>query len=284
MSQLQNFKRIEGQRVGLDLEAYKMRSAVEGDYHTLIRENTLVYEGDTLMIAYIELDLDCTAIVNALNRIHYSKSYRTAGLPTTSRIFGFDPRKALRKDYCSSTALATEQPEEHAIVCDYAAKVSDYYQSLNPDLYGQHAATTEEHVHGDYRIKQSPFTSGIINKNNPLKYHFDTGNFADVWSAMLVFKHQVTGGYLSVPEYGLGFQLKHNSLFLFDGQGLLHGVTPIKRHSPDAFRYSIVYYSLRQMWNCQPLSEELLRIREKRVEREEKRAAGVKLNTKGSKP
>jgi hypothetical protein len=269
--------RIDAVRRKIDLDKYKMRSAVEGDYDTLIKESVMVYEGDTLVIAYVELDLDCTAIVNALQRIKYQKDYRTAGLPTTSRIFGFRPRRTIRQDFCNSTSLAYEQPEEHAIVAGYAGQVAEYYRSLNPDLYAQHDSTSKEHVSGDWRIKESPFTSGIINKNNPLKYHFDSGNFSDVWSAMLVFKHQVTGGYLSVPEFGLGFKLRHNSLFLFDGQSILHGVTPIHRHAPDAFRYSIVYYSLRQMWNCQPLSDEVLRIREKRVEREEKRAAGVKL-------
>jgi hypothetical protein len=271
-------KRIDATLRPLDLNAYKMRSAVEADYETLVTETCQVFdENGELVIAYVELDIDCTDIVTALNRIKYQSDYRTAGLPTTSRIFGYRPRQTLRNDFCSATSLANDQPEEHAIVLGYAAKVAAYYQSLNPDLYGQHLQTTEDHVKGDYRVKSSPFTSGIINKNNPLKYHFDSGNFKDVWSAMLVFKHQVTGGYLSVPQLGLGFKLRHNSLFLFDGQSLLHGVTPIKRHAPDAFRYSIVYYSLRQMWNCLPLSDELLRIREKRVERELKRAAGVKV-------
>lgn len=264
---------IQAHPINLDLSAYKMRSAKVGDYHTLVIDDTLVYEGERLMIASVALDLDCTVLVDALQNIQYQSNHRTDGLPTTSRIFGYSPRNTLRKDFCSATALAKEQPEYHAIVAEYAAKVADYYRSLNPDLYGQHTTSTDGHVIGDYRIKDSPFTSGIINKNNPLKYHFDTGNIKDVWSAMLVFKQDVEGGYLSVPEYGLGFELKHNSLFMFDGQSLLHGVTPIKRLTKNAFRYSIVYYSLREMWNCLPITDELLRIRRVKTEREEKRTA-----------
>lgn len=264
-------KNINASRRALDLEQYKMRSAQEADYASLITESTLIYEGDTLMIAYVELDMDCRDVVEALQTITYEKNTRTSGLVTTSRIFGFNPRNTLRKDFCSATSLAREQPEKHAVIAAYAAKVGEYYERLNPDLYSQHQQTTQEHVIGDYRIKESPFTSGIINKNNPLKYHFDTGNFADVWSGMLVFKRDIEGGYLSVPQYDIGFELKHNSLLMFDGQGLLHGVTPIKRMSKAAFRYSIVYYSLRQMWNCLPITDELLRIRKLRTEREQKR-------------
>lgn len=256
----------------IDLDQFKMRSAKEADYSTLITESTLIYEGDKLMVAYVELDMDCRDVVKALQTIKYEKNTRTSGLVTTSRIFGFSPRNILRKDFCSATSLAKEQPGHHATIAAYAAKVGEYYEQLNPDLYNQHQHTTQQHVIGEYRIKQSPFTSGIINKNNPLKYHFDTGNFEDVWSGMLVFKQDIQGGYLSVPQYDVGFELKHNSLLMFDGQGLLHGVTPIKRMSRAAFRYSIVYYSLRQMWNCLPITDELLRIRKLRTEREEKRS------------
>ncbi|MDX2140295.1 MAG: hypothetical protein SF123_19570 [Chloroflexota bacterium] len=264
-------KTLHATKREIDLAQYKLRSAQEDDYDTLVTESTLVFEGDTLMIAVVELDLDCTPVVEALQRIEYHKSYRTDGLPTTSRVFGYLPRVTIRRDYCTAASLAKDAPQDHAIIASYAAQVAEYYRRLNPDLYTQHMDTTEQHVVGSYRIDDSPFTSGIINKNNPLKYHFDTGNFTDVWSAMLVFKQDVEGGYLSVPEYGLGFELKHNSLLMFDGQQLLHGVTPIKRLNPRAWRYSIVYYSMRQMWNCLPIDDELLRIRKVRTEREEKR-------------
>lgn len=84
-------KTLAATRIPIDFKDYKMRSAKEGDYHTLVSESTLVYEGDTLMIAYVELDLDCTEIVDTLQRIKYEKNFRSNGLPTTSRIFGFSP-------------------------------------------------------------------------------------------------------------------------------------------------------------------------------------------------
>jgi hypothetical protein len=41
--------------------------------------------------------------------------------------------------------------------------------------------------------------------------------------------------------------------------------------SKDAKRYTIVYYSLKQMWNCKPLNEEIIEMRNRRNEIEKKK-------------
>ena len=148
----------------------------------------------------------------------------------------------------------------------------------------KHAEVTGEKVLGEYKIPKTPFTSGIVNKDNQLKYHFDTGNFKEVYSAMLVLKRDIAGGHLSIPEFDMGIELKNNSLFMFDGQGLLHGVTPIFKKTARAVRYSIVYYSMRQMWNCLPITDELIRIRKKKAERENNRVERLKQLEQGIKP
>ena len=79
---------------------------------------------------------------------------------------------------------------------------------------------------------------------------------------MLVLKKDMEGGWLCIPEINTRFLLKNNSLFMFDGQKLLHGVSPMNERSEDAYRFSIVYYSLKGMWKCLTLTEELLRARE----------------------
>ena len=83
---------------------------------------------------------------------------------------------------------------------------------------------------------------------------------------MVVFKHKVKGGHLSMPEYNVKFECADNTAMMFDGQEILHGVTPIKKESEHSRRYSIVYYSLQQIWNCLPLDEELARMRNKKYE------------------
>lgn len=270
----QDLKIIERRkRDDIDYKDFVKRSAVEADYKELIDESCILVDADTkeVLVVYKELDFDDKDILWALNSIKYDETTRTGGLRTTSRIFGYSPRLALRKDFCSSTSLSVDQPEQHAAVVKYGIRIADLYSTSTPEAFEKHKKLIEQKVLQEYQLTDTPFTSGIINKNNPLKYHFDSGNFKNVYSCMAVFKIDVEGGHLSLPEYNIGFKLRHNSVFMFDGQSILHGVTPIKRLSTKAARYSIVYYSLQQMWNCLPLTEELARIRNLKTQRERNR-------------
>lgn len=262
------------QKTLLDLPLYIKRGAREGDFDTLIKESVTLVEDGKVKVIYQDLDelsISSSPIVKALKAIRYETGKRTTGLKSTSRIFGFRPRATVRKNYCAVTSLAREYPEEHRVICQYASELSKIYETANPELYRQHKAMVEK-IHPEWLIANSIFTSGIVNKNNPLKYHFDTGNFNEVNSCMVVFKSGVGGGYLSLPEYGIGLELKNNSLLMFDGQGILHGVTPISYASPYAFRYSVVYYSLKQMWKCLTITEELANIKKDKTVREVRRA------------
>lgn len=264
-------KRIEVTKKSLDLKEWVRRSAVETDFSTLIKEDAAIFIDGKLRVIYKKLAFDQNEIVKALQTIKFQETTRTSGLVTTSRIFGYMPRIVQRSDYCRIASLAKDFPKEHDIVCRYAKMTCELYQKEDPDMYKIHEYEARTKVRPQYIIPGTPFTSGIINKNNPLKYHFDSGNFKSVYSNMLAFKHNVTGGYLSLPEYDIGLEIADNSVLIFDGQGILHGVTPFKLTAPDGYRYTIVYYSLQQMWKCLPLDEELIRIRNKKTERELKR-------------
>lgn len=258
----------------IDYKEFVKRSAMESDYDILIKEPCIIKDEDGKVLAIFDvMQMETAPVVNALNKIKYPTTTRSGGLKTTSRIFGFSPRVAMRKDFCSSTSLAQEQPKEHGVVCDFGLDIETYYRTYYPEGFDKHMALTEEKILPEYRIKnKSMFTSGIINKNNPLKYHFDSGNFKDVYSAMVVFKGDgIEGGYLSLPEYGVAFELVNNSLFMFDGQSILHGVTPIKKNKATSYRYSIVYYSMQQIWNCLTVTEELARIKNLKTQREKSR-------------
>ena len=161
----------------LNLNDYVKRSARESDYKTLITESTTIVDESTgkILAIYDELDFNCADLVAALKNIKYQENTRGAGLKTRSRIFGYRPRLTFRSDFCSVTSLADEQPAEHKIVCDYAKLVEDRYFKFDPEVYEKHKNEVLSKVRKDYRIGDTVFTSGIINKNNPLKYHYDTG-------------------------------------------------------------------------------------------------------------
>jgi hypothetical protein len=262
----------------IDPRKFVKRSAMEGDFSRLITKSSIVVDDDTneILFVYKLLDFDTERILWALNNIRYDVSERTSGLKTTSRTFGYLPRNVLRRDFCTTTSMAQEHPKQHAIICQYGQQISALYSDFTPETYSRHKAVMRAKVLDEWAIKDSPFTSGIVNKNNPLKYHFDSGNFEGVYSLMLGFKKDIEGGYLSIPDYDVGAEIANNSVFMFDGQEILHGVTPIKRKSMNATRYTIVYYSMQQIWNCLPLTDELARIRKIKTEREEKRYRSMK--------
>ena len=252
---------------------YQLRSAQVEDCAELIEEPVILLENGQPKIVYLHLagQEDLSGLVGLLRKVRYDTTERTRGLLSTSRVFGYEPRKMMRKEYCSMTSLRLDAPQAFGALQQTAEIVERYYAATNPVLYGQHRELARNKVRSEWRMS-TVFTSGIVNFNNPLPYHFDRGNFAKVWSAMLVFKGAgVEGGELAVPEYDLRFALPDHSLFMFDGQALLHGVTPIRKTQADSYRLSVVYYSLRGMWQCLAPGAELARIRKVRTQRERKR-------------
>lgn len=276
---MKTIKTIEVTHTPLNLDEYRMRSALESDFTpaNLIRESAVLVDAKTKkrLVIYKDLDdegFDSGDLALALQKIKYESSTRVSGLVTTSRIFGFAPRVPLRKDFCSATSLAESDPKAHALLCEYGRKIVNLYTEIAPETYEAHLSETEKKVRKEYQIDGTPFTSGIVNKNNPLKYHFDSGNFKDVYSCMLGVRANVAGGYLVLPEYDCALEIKNNSVTIFDGQKILHGVSPMKLLTEDAYRFTIVYYSLIKMWECLPLGEEIERIRNLKTARERKRA------------
>jgi hypothetical protein len=89
---------------------------------------------------------------------------------------------------------------------------------------------------------------------------------------MLGFKKDIEGGHLTIPELDLAFDIGDQSLLLFDGQSLLHGVTPFRRTTDAAMRYTVVFYSLEGMWRCEPPGEELKHFNRARTRNERLRA------------
>lgn len=257
---------------------YIRRTALESDYSTLIQESCKMVDEDTgeLVGVYVVMPKTPSNLLTALMTIKYEKNKRTQGLITNSRIFGYRSREKIRNDFCSATNLVVEYPNEHQIICNFAVEITKYYKKYCGLVFADHADVTREKILPEWVIKGTPFTSGIVNKNNALHYHYDAGNFKNVYSNMVAFKSNSKGGYLAIPEYDIGLEIANNSVLLFNGQKIMHGVTPFKLLSKNAYRYSIVYYTLQQMWKCEPITKELARIKDERTKLELKRLARQK--------
>src|SRR5258707_73584 len=252
----------------LDVSAYAGRGAADTDCATLLTEPSIIVDEATqqVMLVYlVPIAEDTRVLVDALRHVRVGWHHRTNGMRSRARVVGYQPRNPRHNPYCSSAALATEDPAGHAVVCSFASVVARYYQQYGPAVYAAHEATAAS-VLPEWRLEGTAFTSGIVNRDNPLPYHYDAGNFKGGWSGMLGFKRGVRGGHLAVPEYDVALEIGDKSLLLFDGQGLLHGVTPFWR-ARGGYRDTIVYYSLQQMWQCLPPEQEVARVQRLRLER-----------------
>jgi len=264
----------------IDIAKYKKRSALISDVSKIIKEDTIVFCEGKPIILYKKLDKDLTKNLRwAVKNTSFITGKRSRGLKHTSRTFGYAPRIAMRQDYCHTTSMAYDQPKHHLVVSKFAENLKDIYAENFPEVYADHSKRVEERIKPEWKIADTPFTSGIINKNNPLKYHFDQGNFKGVMSNMIAFKKDVVGGHLVMPEFDIAFEIDDNTLSIFDGQDILHGVSGFERKNDHGYRYTIVYYSLEQMWKCEPIDEEVLRIRKVKEEREKKRLDPEHLET-----
>jgi hypothetical protein len=259
---------IEIQPKEIDIASFKKRTALDSDAEHLIKEDTVITTNGVPVIMYCKIKENLDALRWSVCSIPYSKSDRTGGLVTQSAIFGYKPKISMRSDFCSATAMARTYPKQHYVITEFAKNLTNYYNEHFPEVFSKHTEIVEHKVKKDWVIDGSPFTSGIVNKDNPLKYHFDAGNFKGVLSNMVAFKKNIIGGRLIIPAYNIKLEIQDGSLSVFDGQSILHGVSPFEKTNEDAYRYTIVYYTLEQMWKCETITDELIRIRKKKKERE----------------
>lgn len=256
---------------------HEYRYAEESDASRVIEGDVRLIDKSTgeALAVYFDGGAPVEPTREAVRSIDYISGTRQRGLQGgETRTFGFLPRGVGTDQYCRATTLTRDRPEVAGRLMAPAEWCAKQYKEHVPEAFGHHMSKVEDAVLEEYAITGTPFTSGIANKNYRIAYHFDAGNFERTWSAMICFREHCDGGRLALPEYDIKLPISDKSLLLFNGQRTLHGVTPIRRDRSDAYRYTVVYYSLQQLWHCLPPGEELRRARKDRTEREQKRAEG----------
>lgn len=188
-----------------------------------------------------------------------SNEFRLSGLKNAHRTFGYTGPVPLRRRWgATSTTFNRDWPRAAYVLERLAEECAAEFARLLPDQYQQHLDTVAD-IHPGWLIGSSPWTSGIINKSSAMPYHRDSGNVSGSWSAMVVLRRDgnADGGMLHVRDYGVFLRCPDSSISIFDGQGATHGVTPFP---PDrGERYSIVFYSKRDVASASPPGEELRR-------------------------
>lgn len=231
-------------------------------------------DSDAPVLAYLPVERTAVAelrrAVLATSGASYT-AYR-AGLRNTSRTFGWTPRRPLYgREGCQPASMAIDNPETERVLDDWAGRLSTMLEAILPEQV-QADRDRVSAVDDDWKLRETHYTSGVINRSAQLPYHRDVFNYP-VWSAMPVLRRGVTGGYLSVPEYDLVVPCRDGWAVFFPGQQFVHGVTPMRQTAADGYRYSIVYYSLRGLKDCFTAALEAQYAVRRRTERERDIAA-----------
>lgn len=190
---------------------------------------------------------------------------RTSGQRNTARTIGFLPRAAFiqARGSCRVCATSYEAPEAHRFLCDSASTLWAMMSDRVP-AGTEATARAAEQILPDWRLGDTAWTSGIVNKTSALMYHRDRNNGIGAWSAMVVVRRNTRGGHLHLPEYDVVIPCRDGAVVMFPGPEIVHGVTPIDIR-PDGYRYSVVYYSVAKMAHCLPPDEELADARQSRT-------------------
>jgi hypothetical protein len=260
---------LERSVVEVDPKQYIRRNAVPADCKFHIDEPTTIVDPDGKPLVVYDV-VECDAMANArhaITKIKYEKSTRgigNRGMTCHSKVFGYAPRDGRRRQPCRSVAAhqTDRGPANEMVKC--ASFIDDWYRGHLEEEHQNHLESVAD-VKDDWRIGDTVFTSGIANYNNAIEYHWDSGNFKGCSSVMIGFRQSATGGYLCIPELETSLEISDYSITAFDGQSLIHGVTPITV-TRKGFRATAVYYSLRKMWRCKPIDEELLHHRKQMTE------------------
>lgn len=265
-------RKIQVQKAEVAISGLRLKVPTDADYDLLIDEPSLVYEGDQLRAVFLDCDSDVDELFGVIRKIKYNTAGRTAGLVSTSRVVGFQPRITIRRNFCCAASLAFESPKDHAVICAWAQRAAALYQHYNPDMFTRHASTVTTAVKPEWLLPGGVFTSGIVNRDSSLRYHCDRGNFKGFWNCMYAYAYKMAGGHLVLPEYRVAFSFQKPRFITFDAPGTWHGVTALKKYTPQSWRYSVVYYSMQKMRSCLSAAEELTRIRTIKTRLEIKRA------------
>lgn len=176
---------------------------------------------------------------------------RLNGMRYENRTFGTTAPSPLRQRYgCSYSQFNISYPEAYKILEQMTRMWWTLFAEYMPEDYANHKALVDDQIHPDWLIGGYGWTSGIINNTAALPYHRDSNNIKGTVSAMLALRSRVGGGALHLPEYDLTLGIPDGSLTIFDGQDLWHGVTPLVNERPDAYRYTIVWYTKSGVKEC----------------------------------
>lgn len=238
-------------------EAPRRDQLVIDDAATIIDEAT----GEVVCVHWTGAESIATRIQHGLIGIDWhdevgakiNNSGRLSGLRVSHRVFGYTQPAPMRKRYgCSTSSFNLDHPAVYADVEQFCLLAEWVFRTFAPDVHEQTGLSVRKRIPDAWRIAGTLWTSGIINNTAALPMHKDSSNIPGSWSAMLGCRRQMEGGLLYLADYDCYLSIPHGSISIFDGQSVVHGVTPMEPKGPQASRHTLVSYSKTAMCRCAP--------------------------------
>ena len=231
-------------------------SCKDYDYNKVISEEGIIELEGNMPMCYIKLSNLNSALRHSLNNLTFFKSVRSNGIKSiASVLIGNKPANPGKEDFCHKATVQLRHGREHEVLMQTAQLLSEQFEERMP-AYNQLAqgllSLPQRKILPKYMIGTTVFTSGIVNKNNPIHYHYDTANMNGCLSCLLVIRNKMAGGLLVLPEYRAAIACQDEYLLIFNGRKILHGVSELMPipGAINPYRYSIVFYTMEGMTKC----------------------------------
>lgn len=236
------------------------------DYNKLITDDALIELEGNMPMYYGELDNIPENLRYSLSQLKYSKSKRANGVESNSVVlFGSKPANPRKENFCHQAPLMYNSGEHYPTIIQTAQAMDKAFKKAMPSYYklaqGLLALDKpERRIYPRFIIPNTIYTTGIINLNNELVYHYDKANMNGFLSVLLTLRSGMGGGYLVFPEYRMAVECKDGYILIFNGHKLLHGVSQLitNKMAMNSYRYSIVCYTWEKMTKCYETQEEAL--------------------------
>jgi hypothetical protein len=154
--------------------------------------------------------------------------------------------KPLPKITVRETRFLIDYPEKFEKLIPLIKEIDNHYKQYIPEKYAKQIKKANE---TPFHIKGTSFTTITTNVNYQTTVHTDKGDDPEGFGNLVVIEQgKYTGGETCFPQYGIGVDIRTNSILYMDVHQP-HGNLPIILESPDAKRLSIVCYLRKSIWD-----------------------------------
>ncbi len=193
-----------------------------------------------------------------------SRQIVTTGAKINSGVAGyFDRSGRPGMQHCRLTAFTKNHFEKFVNALPIVKFVDSMYKKLMPKEYKLQRGIADNTAQ-DFVINDTAFTTVTVNKNYRTAIHKDSGDFKDGFGNLVALRvGQFEGCYLTLPRWGVGFDLQNGDLLLMDVHQW-HGNTPMVKIDKNATRLSLVMYYREGMKHCGSAKQELNRVKNRK--------------------